>query len=144
MRNSRGQVEPSAISGTSAAPGNVLMYLAGWRAGAGPIYLEAIVKAGTAAVGNDLMPPGFRVPAATTLRAVYVNVGTAPTGSGLTVRIKRGGSTLSTVTVAASATSGSDTGLAIALAKGDLLTTDITAVGSTVAGSDVLVTIESY
>jgi hypothetical protein len=117
------------------------------RAGSGsvgPIYLEAIVKAGAAAVASNLMPPGFRVPTATTLRAVYVNVGTGPTGSGLTVVVKRSGTTLATVTVAAGATSGSDTGLSTALAKGDLLTTDITAVGSTVAGSDVLVTIEAY
>jgi hypothetical protein len=140
-----GKWDVSLVGGGGASPGSVPTY-DGSRAvwGAGPIYLEAIVKAGTAAVASNLMPPGFRVPAATTLRAVYVNVGTAPTGSGLTVVVKRSGTTLATVTVAAGATSGSDTGLSTALAKGDLLTADITAVGSTVAGSDVLVTIEAY
>jgi hypothetical protein len=109
-----------------------------------PIWLEAIVKAGAAAVAANLMPPGFRIPADTTLRAVYVNVGTAPTGSALTVLVKRLGVTLSTVTVAAGATAGADTGLSTALAKGDLLTVDISAVGSGTAGSNVLVTIEAY
>jgi hypothetical protein len=133
------------IFGRGAAPGSTFTWDgARWKAGPGPIYLEAIVKAGAAAVASNLMPPGFRVPAATTLRAVYVNVGTAPTGSALTVLLKRSGTTVATVNVAASATSGSSTGLSVALAKGDLLTTDISAVGSTVAGSDVLVTVEAY
>jgi hypothetical protein len=110
---------------------------------ANPIYLEAIVKPGAAAVANNIMPPGFRVPADCTLKALYVNVGTAPTGSGLTVRIKRAGSSLTTATVAAGATSGSSTGLSTALTAGDILTVDITAIGSAVAGSDVLVTVEA-
>lgn len=140
-----GRLDLRLLSGAGAAPGAVLTWSgARWVPGAGPIYLEAIVKAGAAAVASNLMPPGFRVPAATTLRAVYVNVGTAPTGSALTVLVKRSGTTVATVNVAASATSGSSTGLSLALAKGDLLTTDISAVGSTVTGSDVLVTVEAY
>lgn len=140
-----GRLDLRLLSGAGAAPGATLTWSGTrWVPGAGPIYLEAIVKAGAAAVASNLMPPGFRVPADTTLRAVYVNVGTAPTGSALTVLVKRSGTTVATVNVAASATSGSSTGLSLALAKGDLLTTDISAVGSTVAGSDVLVTVEAY
>jgi hypothetical protein len=111
--------------------------------GIAPIYLEAIVQSGPAIVASNVMPPGIRVPAPCTLNAVYVNVGTAPTGSALTVLVKRGGSTLATVTVAAGSTSGSVTGLGVPLAAGNLLTVDVSAIGSTVAGSDVLVSIEA-
>ena len=140
-----GRVALERLSSSNAALGQV-MYWNGqrWLPGAGPLYLEAIVQAGSASVASNVMPPGFRVPADTTLRAFYVNVGTAPTGSGLTVVIKRAGTTLATVTVAASSTSGSSTGLSVALARGDLLTVDVTAVGSTVAGSDVLASLEAY
>lgn len=145
MRLPTGRLHPRAIAGSKAKVGDSLVWKGTeYKPGIGPIYLEAIVKAGTAAVASNLMPPGFRVPAATTLRAVFVNVGTAPTGHALTVLVKRSGTTLATVNVAASATSGSSSGLSTALAKGDLLTVDISAVGSTVAGSDVLVTIEAY
>jgi hypothetical protein len=130
------------ISGTGTS-GDPYIVSGDVLASAPAIYLEAIVKSGAASVAANLMPPGFRVPAACTLNAVYVNVGTAPTGSALTVLIKRSGTTLATVTVSAGATSGSSTGLTTSLASGDLLTTDISAIGSAIPGSDVLVTISA-
>lgn len=145
MRLATGKIHPRAIAGPKAKAGDSLVWKGTeFKPGIGPIYLEAIVKAGAATVASNLMPPGFRVPAATTLRAVYVNVGTAPTGAALTVLLKRAGTTVATVSVAAGTTSGSSTGLSTVLAKGDLLTTDISTIGSTVAGSDVLVTVEGF
>lgn len=140
-----GRLPLERLGGRGAAHGKV----AGWNKGKaswtwGPMALDAIVKTGAAAVASNLIVPGVRVPAATVLRAVYVVVGTAPTGSALTVVVKRLGVTLATVSVAATATSGSVSGLTTALAKGDMLTYDITAVGSTVAGSDVYVSAECY
>lgn len=140
-----GKLELAKLSGSKAKPGDVATFDGRvWRSGRGPLYLEGIVKAGPAGVAANLMPPGFRVPADTTLRNVYVNVGTAPTGSAMTVLVKRAGLTVATVNVAAGATTGSALGLSLPLASGDLLTTDISAVGSAVPGSDVLVTVEAY
>lgn len=108
------------------------------------VYLEAIVKGGSAAVATNVMPPGIRVPVDCTLANAYIWVGTAPTGSALTVLVRRSGSTIATLTVAAAATTGSATGLTVALSKGDLLTFDISAIGSTVAGADIGVGLEAY
>lgn len=108
------------------------------------IYQQAVVKPGAAAVAANVMPPGLRIPINCVLTAAYIDVGTAPTGSALTVLVKRSGTTVATVTVAAGTTSGSSTGLSFALLKGELLTFDITTVGSTVAGSDVLAGVEAY
>lgn len=108
------------------------------------VYLEALVKQGTAAVATNTMPPGLRVPIDCTLANAYIWVGTAPTGSALTVLVRRAGSTIATLTVAAGSTTGSATGLSVALTKGDLITFDVSAVGSTVAGADVAVELEAY
>lgn len=103
--------------------------------------VSAIIKTGDAVVASNVLPPGLRVGFATSVTAIYARVGTAPTGSALTVVVQRNGSTLSTVNVAPSALSGSVTGLSLPLAAGDILTFNITAIGSTVAGADVAVDI---
>ena len=91
-------------------------------------------------VGGDQRPsPGLRVPQAHTLTTIYGTVGTAPTGSSLVVVVKKGATTLGTLTFAAAATTASVTGLSAALVAGDLITFDVSSVGSTLPGSDVSV-----
>lgn len=68
---------------------------------------------------------------------VYVSVGTAPTGSGTTVRLNKNGSSLGTVTIAAGSNTNSFTPASPTFVIGDYFTVDITAVGSTTPGSDL-------
>lgn len=113
---------------------------------ADPAFLETfapfdweVIISGTAATGVNVIPPGFRVPKAFTLTALYLRVGTAPTGASLTVNIVRSGVTIATASILSGATSGSSTGLSVELAAGDIVTVDITSIGSTVAGADLAV-----
>lgn len=103
------------------------------------LAIEALIVSGAASVDTDVLPPGQRIPYATTLNSVYARCGTAPTGSALTVAVKRNGTQITTVSIAAGATSGSTTGLAIALAAGDVISYGITAIGSSTAGADIAV-----
>ncbi|MFD8496353.1 hypothetical protein [Amycolatopsis sp. NPDC059657] len=77
----------------------------------------------------------------TALRAA---VGTAPTGSPLTVAAKKNGiafSTALTATITAAAFTGVTAGAGQTVAAGDYITIDVTAIGSTVPGSDLTVTL---
>jgi len=82
-----------------------------------------------------------------TLTAVRAAVGTAPTGSGVTVDVKKNGTTIFTTgtnkpTIAANAVTATAAGIDVtSWLAGDYLTVDITAVGSTTAGSDLTVTV---
>lgn len=105
--------------------------------GSSTAQVEAIIKSGTAAVANNVLPPGLRIPEAFTITQAYVRLGTAPTGADLIVEFNRNGTLFATVTVPAGVTSGSTTGLTEAFVAGDVLTWDIVQVGSTTAGSDV-------
>ena len=60
---------------------------------------------------------------------------TAPTGSSLTVAIKKNGTTQDTITLIAGSTDTGHENVSISFDQGDILTLDITAVGSTVEGS---------
>ncbi len=75
-----------------------------------------------------------------TVTQIRASVGTAPTGSAITVTVRKNGVAATTVTVAAAANSGTATGLSIAVADGEYLEIWPTAVGSTVAGADLVVT----
>lgn len=103
------------------------------------LSMSAVIRSGAATVANNVLPPGIRAGYTTTLSAIYVRCGTAPTGSGLTVRVNQNGTGIQTLTIAAAGTSQSATGLTIAVAAGDVFTFDITAIGSTIAGSDIAV-----
>lgn len=106
-----------------------------------PFQLELLLRAGTASVADNVLPPGVRIGYALTLTDFYLRAGTAPTGSALTVEVNLNGVLVATVTIAAGATSGSLLGQAIAVAAGDVLTFDITAVGSTTPGADLALSI---
>ena len=89
-----------------------------------------------------------RMPFAMTLSDVRASVTTAPTGSGITVDINEGGSTLMTttkLTIAAGATTSVGGTPAVltdtSLADNAQITIDIDAVGSTVAGAGLKVTL---
>lgn len=83
-----------------------------------------------------------------TVRKVHASAGTAPTGSGLAVDVKIGGTSVfaaagDRATVAATKNAGeaapTKTGDAVVLPAGGYLTVEVASVGSTVAGSDVVV-----
>lgn len=85
------------------------------------------------------------------LRSVRASVGTAPTGSGLTVDVNVNGSSVFTnqanrPTIAASGTtSGRITSMDVTnFAAGAYLTIDVDAIGSTVAGKDLVVQVTAY
>lgn len=101
------------------------------------VQYEAVIKTGTVAVANNVLPPGLRIQSAFTCTQAVLRVGTAPTGAGLTVAFKKNGVQFTTVTIPAGIASGSVTGLSEGFVAGDVLTWDVTGVGSTVAGSDL-------
>lgn len=80
---------------------------------------------------------------------VHVSVGTAPTGSGLSVDVKKNGTSVfaaagdrATVPASGNAspkTEPTKTGDAVIVRPGEYVTVEVAGVGSTVAGSDVLV-----
>ena len=111
----------------------------------GPIYLEAIIQAGSAVVANNVMKPGIRVPTDCTLNAVYLNAGTAPTGADLTVVLVKSsdGTTAATCAVTDGTKFGAAEGLLVPLLKHELLTVNVTTIGSTVRGADILVSLEA-
>lgn len=100
-------------------------------------WTPELIITGYARVATNVAPPGLRVPQACTLSAVYLRLGTAPTGASLIFVVKKGATTLATLTVTAGSTSTSATGLSAALALGDIVTFNVTQIGSTVAGADL-------
>jgi len=91
-----------------------------------------------AAADTITIPRNISAATAGTLTKCSVRVGTAPTGSSLTVDVKKNGTTTATVTL----TSGSSTGntttfISATLAEDDYLIPVITAVGSSVTGKDL-------
>jgi hypothetical protein len=72
---------------------------------------------------------------------VVARVGTAPSGSDLTVKLKRNGVANSVITVSDGSTIGSNA-TAITVSEGDYFTVDVTAIGSSTAGADLNVTIK--
>jgi hypothetical protein len=71
------------------------------------------------------------------LKGIHAYVDTAPTGSSVITDVKKNGSSLQTITVAAGATSASNTSLSHTFVSGDYLTVDITQVGSSTAGENL-------
>jgi hypothetical protein len=76
-----------------------------------------------------------------TVTAVYASVDTAPTGTGITVVLRKNGVATGaiTTTIAISAFTGSTTGQSLSVADGDYLQAWPTVVGSTIAGTDLSV-----
>ena len=108
------------------------------------ISIQGNLVAGTNVVGPLVIPRGI------TITAVYVRVGTAPTGSGIRIGINKNGSSdiLGTATYiqidaaanSASETSDFDSSNKI-LAAGDYLTFDLDQVGSTIPGANLSIAI---
>lgn len=100
---------------------------------------------GTPAVANDLSWDPTS-PQAMTAVKIWAHARTAPTGSGLTIRVYNitQAHDVASVTIAAAATDGNTTTMTnSAIAAGDVLRCDVTAIGSTVAGADISVVLES-
>lgn len=83
----------------------------------------------------------FYVESDTTITKVRASVGTAPTGSAVTVDVNKNGTSIlsSAISIAAGANTATGTLSTTALSAGDYLTVDIDSVGSTTAGSDLVV-----
>jgi hypothetical protein len=79
------------------------------------------------------------VHAAVSVRDVYAVVGTAPTGTPVTLLLRRNAAPYTTITIAAGQTvSGAVSGASLApLQAGDLLTFDLTGIGSSTPGQDL-------
>lgn len=101
------------------------------------LTVDVLLISGAAAVGNDVVPPGSRVPRAVTISEAHLLAGTAPSSSALTVDVIRSGSTLLTITLNAGQTASDQIGLNLSLSAGDVLTYNITAIGSVGPGSDI-------
>lgn len=97
----------------------------------------SITIPGTLAIGSNLGPIAA-LPATCTPSSVSVALKTAPLGSSLVVVVYVNGVIWQTVTVAASATTGS-TANTTQITAGQLIRVDITAVGSTYPGGDITV-----
>lgn len=113
-----------------------------------PIYLTDRAP-GAQVVTANAIPPGIRVPAATTARDLIARLDTPATGSSFIVVFERWNNgafanNIGTVTIPATESVASTTGLSVGLAKGDIIKANVTQVGSTVAGSDLLVSVDCY
>ena len=75
-------------------------------------------------------------PQAITVSKITARVSTAPTGSGLTILVKKSGSTASTLTIADAGTSAVDN-TGFSMTANDFLTVDISAIGSTTPGEEL-------
>lgn len=78
-----------------------------------------------------------------TISLVHASVGTAPTGSGVTVRVNRNTTSLGTVTIPAGAHTNTFVPASPAYTAGDYFTVDVTAIGSSTPGSDLVVQVRS-
>lgn len=88
----------------------------------------------------------FYVETTGTIATVRAAVGTAPTGSGITVDVKKNGATIFTnqaarPTIAAGTNTATATPNVTALSAGDYLTVDIVGVGTTNPGADLTVSV---
>lgn len=83
----------------------------------------------------------FYVESDTTITKVRASVGTAPTGSAVTVDVNKNGTSIlsSAISIAAGSNTATGTLSTTALSSGDYLTVDIDSVGSTTAGNDLVV-----
>lgn len=74
-----------------------------------------------------------------TLKSIHAFVDTAPTGSSVITNVKKNGSSLQNITIAAGATTASNTSLSYSFVSGDYITVDITQVGSSTAGVNLYI-----
>jgi hypothetical protein len=74
-----------------------------------------------------------------TLKSIHAFVDTAPVGSSVNTSVKKNGSSLQNIIIAAGATSASNTSLNHSFVSGDYITVDITQVGSTTAGENLYI-----
>lgn len=78
-------------------------------------------------VANGTLP--WRAPTPLRLDLVLVDLGTAPAGGNLTVRLMRNGASIGTLALAPGATSGSFVPTVAAITSGDVFKVDVTSVG---------------
>lgn len=92
--------------------------------------------------GNAIAETGvhrYPIRGTQTLVEARATVGTAPSGGSLGITIKRNGSSIATLSIAAAATSATTGAISIALADGDYLTADVGTPPST-PGANLVVT----
>jgi hypothetical protein len=82
----------------------------------------------------------YYLDATRTISQIRASVGTAPTGSGLTVTVYKNGSSIGSVTIPAGSYTATST-ISVAASANDYLTVSIISVGSTISGSDLTVTV---
>lgn len=75
-------------------------------------------------------------PAALTISKITARVATAPTGSAVTILVKKSGTTASTLTISDGGTSDIDN-TGFSMTAGQYLTVDVSAIGSTTAGEEL-------
>ena len=80
-------------------------------------------------------------PAAINVSEIKARVGTAPSGSDITVRVNKSGDSNSTISIAAGSTYSTITPTLV-MSDSDYITIDVTAVGSSTAGADLYVQFE--
>ncbi len=112
-----------------------------------PIYLQAQLATGNVATGTNVLKPGLRVPAASTLAELVLRAETAPVGAPITVAVERfnngvSAGVIGTVSIPTGENVGSTVGLTSGCAKGDILKFNITSVGSTTAGADLTISLD--
>jgi hypothetical protein len=104
--------------------------------------LPPFAVAGTLVVTNDLSPRWIVPPGVSAINRLDATCITAPTGSGLTLRLYNVTQTreVGTVTISAGSTTANNSSMTNSgLATGDVIRFDCTAIGSTVPGADVTV-----
>lgn len=112
--------------------------------------LPLAVWNGALTVSTDVYRWYNRTGRTLTIKAVWISVGTAPTGSTILVDVNRNGTTIFTTpgnrpSIAISgfvSTRNTSADGTVALSDGDYLTFDIDQIGSTIAGSNLIVTVE--
>ena len=106
---------------------------------AGAAFVKAMPFSinGVLAVGNGVLR--WYPLADGTLAGVHCAVGVAPTGSGVTVRLKKNGASVGTGTIAAGAFTTTFVPSPAGYVVGDYFTVDVTAVGSTTPGTGLVV-----
>lgn len=99
------------------------------------VYVQSMSTPGALSTQTGVM--AWRVLYAGTLTLIDLEVGTAPTGSGVSVTAKVNGSSVGSATIAAGTLHASIVPSPDVVVVGDLVTYDITAVGSSTPGTDL-------
>lgn len=110
------------------------------RAGEEPTQYVQLNQAGELSIMTGTVR--WYVPSDITVEKIIANLGEAPVGSNINIRLNKNGVSFHTISVLENVTQNTSNNLNLTANEGDYFTVDITGVGSSTAGSDLNLVIE--